>query len=95
MIQGSIENAQKLHEIGIDLIETDGYGVDSIKPKCAELKKQTEDLTQLLENRRVTLERSRELHERIDKVSRITINKKMFSSLTLKRCKLPLCLIPF
>ncbi|XP_033637412.1 guanine nucleotide exchange factor DBS-like isoform X5 [Asterias rubens] len=86
--QGSIENAQKLHEIGIDLIETDGYGVDSIKPKCAELKKQTADLTQLLENRRVTLERSRELHERIDKAQMwCTDGMKLLASQEMDKCQ--------
>ena len=65
-----MENAKSIYDIGMELLEEDHYGVDSIQPKCLELKRQREELLEQLETRRVQLNRSLELHERIDKVSK-------------------------
>ncbi|XP_038050997.1 guanine nucleotide exchange factor DBS-like [Patiria miniata] len=86
--QDSLENAKKIHDIGTELIEEDHDGVDSIKPKCAELKRQREELAQRLESRKVELNRSLELHKRIDKAQMWCADgMKLLASQEMDKCQ--------
>ncbi|XP_022095284.1 guanine nucleotide exchange factor DBS-like isoform X4 [Acanthaster planci] len=86
--QASLENAKNIHDIGMELLEEDQYGVDSIQPKCVELKRQREELMERLESRSVQLNRSLELHERIDKAQMwCAEGMKLLASQEMDKCQ--------
>ena len=55
---------------GEQYIMDDHYAVDSMRPKCIELQRMCEQYRQLLRTRREILNKSHDLQERIDKVSK-------------------------
>ena len=48
--------------------ENDTYAADSIRPKCVELQRLCQQYKDLLRQRREQLTKSRDLHDRLDKV---------------------------
>ena len=64
-----MDKASQLHASGERFIEEDHYAVDCIRPKCIELQRICEQYKELLRRRHELLNKSRELQDRIDKVS--------------------------
>ena len=67
-LQDDIDGATELEESGRRFIEEDHYAIDCIRPKCIELLQMVQQYREVNQARLATLERSRDLHERIDKV---------------------------
>jgi hypothetical protein len=67
--QGDFAKAEDLHSDGEKFIEDDHYAVDCIRPKCIELQRICEQYKELIRKRNELLLRSKELHERLDRVS--------------------------
>ncbi|KAI4548183.1 hypothetical protein MG293_000513 [Ovis ammon polii] len=67
--QESLEKAQLLAVIGDQLIQSHHYAVDSIRPRCAELRHLCDDFINENKKKHDILEKSLELHRRLDKVS--------------------------
>ena len=61
--------AEQLKGTGDQLIEDDHYAVDCIRPKCIELQRMCEQYKEMVRARYEVLNKSRDLHDRIDKVS--------------------------
>lgn len=68
--QESLEKAQLLAVIGDQLIQSHHYAVDSIRPRCAELRHLCDDFINENKKKHDILEKSLELHRRLDKVSK-------------------------
>ncbi|XP_067085567.1 probable guanine nucleotide exchange factor MCF2L2 [Osmerus mordax] len=67
--QGSLEKAQ-LHALhGDQLIQSDHYAVDSIRPKCVELRRVCDDFTNEGQKKNDILSKSLQIHRGIDKVN--------------------------
>ncbi|XP_043329547.1 probable guanine nucleotide exchange factor MCF2L2 isoform X3 [Cervus canadensis] len=67
--QEFLEKAQLLAVIGDQLIQSHHYAVDSIRPRCAELRHLCDDFINENKKKHDILEKSLELHRRLDKVS--------------------------
>ncbi|XP_057594063.1 probable guanine nucleotide exchange factor MCF2L2 isoform X1 [Hippopotamus amphibius kiboko] len=67
--QESLEKAQLLAVIGDQLIQSHHYAVDSIRPRCAELRHLCDDFINENKKKHNILEKSLELHRQLDKVS--------------------------
>ncbi|XDB46784.1 hypothetical protein AB1E18_000399 [Capra hircus] len=67
--QESLEKAQLLAVIGDQLIQSHHYAVDFIRPRCAELRHLCDDFINENKKKHDILEKSLELHRRLDKVS--------------------------
>ncbi|XP_030837680.1 guanine nucleotide exchange factor DBS isoform X7 [Strongylocentrotus purpuratus] len=65
----ALDRSDKLTQTGEDLMKNDKYPMEVaiVEPKCTELVSRTSDLQDSLANRRTMLERSLELHQRIQK----------------------------
>ncbi|XP_042195148.1 guanine nucleotide exchange factor DBS isoform X3 [Callorhinchus milii] len=67
--QESLEKAQSLASHGDQLIQSDHYAVDSIRPKCNELRRICDNFSNEVKKRQGTLSKSLEVHTCLDKVS--------------------------
>ncbi|XP_020925554.1 probable guanine nucleotide exchange factor MCF2L2 isoform X3 [Sus scrofa] len=67
--QEPLEKAQLLAVIGDQLIQNHHYAVDSIRPRCAELRHLCDDFINENKKKCDILEKSLELHRQLDKVS--------------------------
>ncbi|XP_049631557.1 probable guanine nucleotide exchange factor MCF2L2 [Suncus etruscus] len=67
--QEPLEKAQLLALVGDQLIQSHHYAVDSIRPRCAELRHLCDDFINENKKREEMLEKSLELHRQLDKVS--------------------------
>ncbi|KAB0366710.1 hypothetical protein FD754_010866 [Muntiacus muntjak] len=67
--QEFLEKAQLLAVIGDQLIQNHHYAVDSIRPRCAELRHLCDNFINENKKKHDILEKSLELHRRLDKVS--------------------------
>lgn len=64
-----MEKAQALALHGEQLIQNNHYAVDSIRPKCVELRRICDDFTNETKKKYDILGKSLELHKQLDKVS--------------------------
>jgi len=64
-----LEKAQTLALHGEQLIQNNHYAVDSIRPKCVELRRICDDFTNETKKKYDILGKSLELHKQLDKVS--------------------------
>uniref|UniRef100_A0A671MYV6 Guanine nucleotide exchange factor DBS-like n=1 Tax=Sinocyclocheilus anshuiensis TaxID=1608454 RepID=A0A671MYV6_9TELE len=64
--QESLEKAQLHAQHGDQLIQSNHYAVDSIRPKCVELRRICDDLSNEAKKKRDILTKSLEIHKRID-----------------------------
>jgi len=71
-LQDDVDRAEDLETSGRRFIEEDHYAIDCIRPKCIELQQMVQQYRELTQARFSTLDRSRDLHERIDKVVDLT-----------------------
>ena len=67
-----MDRAEDLETSGRRFIEEDHYAIDCIRPKCIELQQMVQQYRELTQARFSTLDRSRDLHQRIDKVVDLT-----------------------
>ncbi|NWS40930.1 MF2L2 factor, partial [Probosciger aterrimus] len=67
--QEPLEKAQSLALHGEQLIQNNHYAVDSIRPKCVELRRICDDFTNETKKKYDILGKSLELHEQLDKAS--------------------------
>uniref|UniRef100_A0A671MUQ2 Guanine nucleotide exchange factor DBS-like n=1 Tax=Sinocyclocheilus anshuiensis TaxID=1608454 RepID=A0A671MUQ2_9TELE len=67
--QESLEKAQLHAQHGDQLIQSNHYAVDSIRPKCVELRRICDDLSNEAKKKRDILTKSLEIHKRIDEVN--------------------------
>lgn len=68
LFQPTLEKAQ-LHALhGDQLIQSDHYAVDSIRPKCVELRRVSEDFSNASNKKTDVLSKSLQIHMGIDKV---------------------------
>lgn len=70
LLQPTIEKAQ-LHALhGDQLIQSNHYAVDSIRPKCVELRRVCDDFSNEVKKKTDVLSKSLQIHVGIDKVKR-------------------------
>lgn len=70
LLQPTIEKAQ-LHALhGDQLIQSNHYAVDSIRPKCVELRRVCDDFSNEAKKKTDVLSKSLQIHMGIDKVKR-------------------------
>ena len=69
LFQEDLARAEQLEATGKQLIEDEHYAVDCIRPKCIELQRMCEQYKEMVRARYDLLNRSRDLHDRIEKVS--------------------------
>ncbi|XP_052466010.1 guanine nucleotide exchange factor DBS-like isoform X4 [Carassius gibelio] len=67
--QESLEKAQLHAQHGDQLIQSNHYAVDSIRPKCVELRRICDDLSNEAKKKRDIMSKSLEIHKRIDEVN--------------------------
>ncbi|XP_016323998.1 guanine nucleotide exchange factor DBS-like [Sinocyclocheilus anshuiensis] len=67
--QESLEKAQLHAQYGDQLIQSNHYAVDSIRPKCVELRRICDDFSNEAKKKRDILTKSLEIHKRIDEVN--------------------------
>ncbi|NXI01735.1 MCF2L factor, partial [Pachycephala philippinensis] len=67
--QAPLEKAQSLALHGEQLIQNNHYAVDSIRPKCVELRRICDDFTNETKKKYDILGKSLELHKQLDKAS--------------------------
>ncbi|XP_078522113.1 putative guanine nucleotide exchange factor MCF2L2 isoform X2 [Lissotriton helveticus] len=67
--QGSLEKAQLLALHGDQLIHSNHYAVDSIRPKCVELRRICDDFTNETKKKYDVLGKSHELHKQLDQAN--------------------------
>ncbi|XP_043107215.1 guanine nucleotide exchange factor DBS isoform X2 [Puntigrus tetrazona] len=67
--QESLEKAQLHAQHGDQLIQSNHYAVDSIRPKCVELRRICDDFSNEAKKKRDILTKSLEIHKRIDEVN--------------------------
>uniref|UniRef100_A0A9J7Y266 MCF.2 cell line derived transforming sequence-like 2 n=1 Tax=Cyprinus carpio carpio TaxID=630221 RepID=A0A9J7Y266_CYPCA len=67
--QESLEKAQLHAQHGDQLIQSNHYAVDSIRPKCVELRRICDDFSNGAKKKRDVLTKSLEIHKRIDEVN--------------------------
>uniref|UniRef100_A0A8C1CF89 MCF.2 cell line derived transforming sequence-like 2 n=1 Tax=Cyprinus carpio carpio TaxID=630221 RepID=A0A8C1CF89_CYPCA len=65
----SLEKAQLHAQHGDQLIQSNHYAVDSIRPKCVELRRICDDFSNGAKKKRDVLTKSLEIHKRIDEVN--------------------------
>uniref|UniRef100_A0A672SNG2 Guanine nucleotide exchange factor DBS-like n=1 Tax=Sinocyclocheilus grahami TaxID=75366 RepID=A0A672SNG2_SINGR len=65
----SLEKAQLHAQHGDQLIQSNHYAVDSIRPKCVELRRICDDFSNEANKKRDILTKSLEIHKRIDEVN--------------------------
>uniref|UniRef100_A0A672S275 MCF.2 cell line derived transforming sequence-like 2 n=1 Tax=Sinocyclocheilus grahami TaxID=75366 RepID=A0A672S275_SINGR len=65
----SLEKAQLHAQHGDQLIQSNHYAVDSIRPKCVELRRICDDFSNEAKKKRDILTKSLEIHKRIDEVN--------------------------
>ncbi|KAK2874385.1 hypothetical protein Q8A67_021538 [Cirrhinus molitorella] len=65
----SLEKAQLHAQHGDQLIQSNHYAVDSIRPKCVELRRICDDFSNETKKKRDILTKSLEIHKRIDEVN--------------------------
>ncbi|XP_014681378.1 PREDICTED: guanine nucleotide exchange factor DBS-like isoform X2 [Priapulus caudatus] len=86
-VKETLQKAEKLESGGEYLIQNDHYAVDSIRPKCAELRCMRHSLERHLERRFEMLQKSRDLHERIEKANKwCTRGIDLLATQQLERC---------
>lgn len=67
-LQATVEKAQ-LHALhGEQLIQSNHYAVDSIRPKCVELRRVCDDFSNCAKKKKDVLSKSLQIHVGIDKV---------------------------
>ncbi|XP_048397628.2 guanine nucleotide exchange factor DBS isoform X5 [Stegostoma tigrinum] len=64
--QESLEKAQLLAVHGDQLIQSNHYAIDSIRPKCNELRRICDDFTNEMKKKRDTLGKSLKVHKQLD-----------------------------
>uniref|UniRef100_A0A8B9I5B5 MCF.2 cell line derived transforming sequence-like 2 n=1 Tax=Anser brachyrhynchus TaxID=132585 RepID=A0A8B9I5B5_9AVES len=69
LLHEPLEKAQTLALHGEQLIQNNHYAVDSIRPKCVELRRICDDFTNETKKKYDILGKSLELHQQLDKVS--------------------------
>ncbi|XP_060592948.1 guanine nucleotide exchange factor DBS-like, partial [Ruditapes philippinarum] len=84
-----IEQGDKMRADGDQYIMDDHYAVDSIRPKCIELQRMCEQYRQLLRRRREILNKSHDLHERIEKANKWCSNGMDMLTSQLENCNTP------
>uniref|UniRef100_A0A8C3KF24 MCF.2 cell line derived transforming sequence-like 2 n=1 Tax=Calidris pygmaea TaxID=425635 RepID=A0A8C3KF24_9CHAR len=67
--KGQVKKAQSLALHGEQLIQNNHYAVDSIRPKCVELRRICDDFTNETKKKYDILGKSLELHKQLDKAS--------------------------
>ncbi|TRY76135.1 hypothetical protein DNTS_027383 [Danionella cerebrum] len=67
--QECLEKAQLHAQHGDQLIQSDHYAIDSIRPKCVELRRICDDFSNEAKKKRDILSKSLEIHKRIDEVN--------------------------
>ncbi|XP_065097644.1 guanine nucleotide exchange factor DBS isoform X2 [Paramisgurnus dabryanus] len=67
--QECLEKAQLHAQHGDQLIQSNHYAVDSIRPKCVELRRICDDFSNEAKKKRDILTKSLEIHKRIDEVN--------------------------
>uniref|UniRef100_A0A8C1M1P7 MCF.2 cell line derived transforming sequence-like 2 n=1 Tax=Cyprinus carpio TaxID=7962 RepID=A0A8C1M1P7_CYPCA len=67
--QESLEKAQLHAQHGDQLIQSNHYAVDSIRPKCVELRRICDDFSNEAKKKHDILTKSLEIHKRIDEVN--------------------------
>lgn len=70
VLQESLEKAQLLALTGDQLIQDHHYSVDSIRPRCVELRHLCDDFINENKKKYDILGKSLELHRQLDKVSK-------------------------
>ncbi|TFJ99216.1 putative guanine nucleotide exchange factor MCF2L2 [Platysternon megacephalum] len=75
--QEPLEKAQSLALHGDQLIQNNHYAVDSIRPKCVELRRICDDFTNETKKKYDILGKSLELHKQLDKVSKSSCRKAL------------------
>ncbi|XP_057217558.1 guanine nucleotide exchange factor DBS isoform X10 [Triplophysa rosa] len=68
--QECLEKAQLHAQHGDQLIQSNHYAVDSIRPKCVELRRICDDFSNEAKKKQDILTKSLEIHKRIDEVNR-------------------------
>ena len=69
--QEPLEKAQLLAIIGDQLIQSHHYAMDSIRPRCVELRHLCDDFINENKKKHDILQKSLELHRQLDKVSTV------------------------
>uniref|UniRef100_T1JN60 Guanine nucleotide exchange factor DBS n=1 Tax=Strigamia maritima TaxID=126957 RepID=T1JN60_STRMM len=88
--EDDMEKTAELHEVGLQLIANEHYAVDSIQPKCVELKRMNLDLRDKVELRIQTLKKYRDLQERIEKANKwCTRGVDLLASQQIEKCSSP------
>lgn len=67
-LQEFLEKAQRHASYGDQLIQSNHYAVDSIRPKCVELRRIRDDYNNEAKKKYDILSKSLEIHKGIDKV---------------------------
>ncbi len=83
-VQESLEKAQLHAQHGDQLIQSNHYAVDSIRPKCVELRRICDDFSNEAKKKRDILTKSLEIHKRIDEVREATHILSNYHTGTLK-----------
>lgn len=85
---GDIERAEELISVGQQLLHSRHYcALDCVQPKCSELQRMCQLLSERLESRLNTLAKCRDLQERIDKANRwCTRGIDLLASQHIEKC---------
>lgn len=70
-VQECLEKAQLHAQHGDQLIQSNHYAVDSIRPKCVELRRICDDFSNEARKKQDILTKSLDIHKRIDEVGKI------------------------
>ncbi|CAL4096394.1 unnamed protein product, partial [Meganyctiphanes norvegica] len=90
VVHDQLEKAEELRIIGMQLIESNHYAVDSIQPKCVELMRIRDAFQDCINRRLETLHKSRDLQERIEKANKwCTEGVELLASQQIERCQSP------
>ncbi|XP_068248695.1 guanine nucleotide exchange factor DBS-like isoform X7 [Palaemon carinicauda] len=85
-----LEKAEELRIIGMQLIESQHYAVDSIQPKCVELVRMRDAFHDRITTRLETLHKCRDLQERIERANKwCTEGVELLASQQIERCQAP------
>ncbi|XP_066965986.1 guanine nucleotide exchange factor DBS-like isoform X4 [Macrobrachium rosenbergii] len=90
MCADQLEKAEELRIIGMQLIESQHYAVDSIQPKCVELVRMRDAFHDRITTRLETLHKCRDLQERIERANKwCTEGVELLASQQIERCQAP------
>jgi len=79
-----LEKAQLHAQHGDQLIQSNHYAVDSILPKCVELRRVCDDFSNEAKKKRDILTKSLEIHKGIDEVCETNCMQSNYHTGTLK-----------